>query len=155
MPIANISNNFSAQIDKLTADTGVCGNAPVQKVGRSWMRPTANGWDGNPLTLTGTAGIAAAFARDDLNAAYVKAVDTAAQADGGRLVDRWVSKAQVDYLAAMERAFRARHATSARCTLHAAARRAGQGSSGGVYSAVRDYLTTVLQAGYSAPKGPA
>jgi hypothetical protein len=64
----------------------------------------------------------------------------------GHIGDAASLKIQLDYVAAMERAFRSRHASPIRNIMHAAARHQGQGSSQGVFGAVRNYAQDLIAA---------
>ena len=89
----------------------------------------ATGWDGNLFDL---AGAARAFDRTAVNAQFVSAVaDVAAPGVSGDLV---VTTLQIDYMAAMQRAFVARHTMRRpRTMLHAMGRRGGHGNDAGVF----------------------
>lgn len=148
MPIAEIpvrlSKQRTAAQDVSTAQYSALTDSSIP---RQWWTPDANGWNGNPLSLTGATGIGEAFDRLLPNQQYVKACQDGA---GGRLADRMVSKMAVDYLASMERAYRAQYASSVRCRAHAAARRSGHGDDNGPYGAFISHLTDVLATGYAA-----
>lgn len=142
MPIGTVSDNFYDVIDRMTNDLQEAGDAPEEITQRPWMTPDLNGYDGDPLNI---GGMAAAFDTTDLNNAYATATQQAGAP--GRVVDRMVAKIQVDYLAAMERAYRARHATIVRCQMHAAGRRQGQGGEHGVLRTVRSYINELVTQG--------
>lgn len=159
MPIATIDPVFQTQLVTLTSQEATNSDA-AQLDGTQpvWWSPStavvAPNWNGNPLTITGTNSMARAFNRKESNDNYLKAIETSGTPQGGRVVDRIVTKIQVDYLAAMERAFRALHSTCTRCEMHAASRHLGAGSTNGVFTRVRDYLESTLSGGYIAPANP-
>ena len=107
-----LQNNMCAQASK---DTGV---------GRMWMLGTSIGsvWDGDVTDLTG---IKKAFDRSEILSTFNDIMDTDNPGSGA---DRMAMKFQSDYLAAMDRAFRTRHAGLVRCDLFAAERRQLQAS---------------------------
>lgn len=148
MPHGNISPNFNDQVEALSSTLQGSGNAAVAPVQRGWQSPPAvagvGAWDGNPFTIDGDESIGVPFYRTDLNKAYIAAITSSGGTGGGRVVDRMTTKIQVDYLAAMERAFRARHASSVRCTAHAAARL----KMSGAFRNTRDYLKELLAQGH-------
>lgn len=160
MPFGDISPNFDQQVDKIVNDLNqiyVSAVTTPSSVQRVWMMPEHENpvsppgtWDGGVFSITGSDSIAFAYDRSDLNNNYSQAIDTSGQSGGGRVVDRWLCKTQVDYLASMERSWRARHMSSIRGSAHALARIGGQGNNTAtVFHAVRAYLSDVLTAGYS------
>lgn len=160
MAIAYITPNFDGQLNKLISVHKAAGEATRLISQRQWMLPTlgdaAGGaeplWNGNLFDISG---IKNAFRRNDLNAQYDRAITTSGERDGGRLADRYVSKVQIDYLAAMERAFRARHGSYVRCSMHAAARKQGLGTEDvSSFTNVKDYLNQVIDEGYVVPAQP-
>ena len=154
MPIAEVGNTCldrqftELQSTALTTGESVLVSGVAPSVQRLWMMPSLETWNGDLFNISG---IGDAFCRDEFNAAYAEAVETAGTVAGGRLADRYVSKVQLYYIAAMERAFRARHASSVRCNYHAAGRRRGHGGEFSVFAAVKDYLLNTLASGYSGP----
>ena len=146
MPLGDPSPNFSTQVAKLVLDMGLAASAAQSPAQRAWFLPSPNSWDGSPFDLDG---ISSAFDREDLNNKYVDAIQSAGEPNGGKVVDRMTTKIQIDYLACMERAFRARHASSVRCAMHSAGRRSGQGDpTNGVLTAVRNYLAELVAMGH-------
>jgi len=108
---------------------------------RPWMMPPLRDWDGNLLDI---AGIAKAFARDEPNEDYKDSLNT----DAGTVGHAMGAKLQIDYMAMMERAFRTRHATVARCTTHAAGRRRAHGEPAGIHiGSVLQYAQDLLRSG--------
>ena len=117
-------DHLQALADYTTAGFG----ATCLEAQRQWYMPPLNGWSGNPLDIPETT---LAFDRDALNAVYIAVVSDDAQR--GRIGAASVLKLQIDYIAALERSFRTRHATSVRCRIHAGGRRRGHGASGGLF----------------------
>lgn len=71
----------------------------------------------------------------------------------GVVGDLIVSVLQGDWLATQERAFRARHSTKVRNTMHAAARRAGHGHEAGLFNkGVLNYVKHVVKLSKDARK---
>jgi hypothetical protein len=151
VPTAAVTSNFAGQALALAQVVTTQAQGILQQGRRTWAYPALNGWAGNPFDIPG---IKTAYDRTDANNQYVQATQTAQQPDGGRLADRLAAKLQVDFLAAQERAFRARQASAVRCTILAAARRQGQGQSSGVYLILPDYVADIIAEGYSGPKQP-
>jgi hypothetical protein len=147
MPLGNIDPNFQAQINQLGTEfnqywvaASTFGKQP------QWILPVKNNWDGSPFTISGPTSFASAYDRTTLNANYNQALQS------GNLTDRWSIKTQVDYMAMMERAFRARHATSIRCNAMSLGRQMGQGTQNtGVFYMLVNYLSSVNTIGQSAP----
>jgi len=76
-----------------------------------------------------------AWNRDDCNRMYVEEILSAAPGTQGDIISL---KRQIDFLAVEERAWRARHATFARCAAHAHGRLDGHGvADNGIFSRVR------------------
>jgi len=92
-----------------------------------WMRPT--GWNGNPFDHTG---MATPFDRSKSNNDAVRAIES--PNTPGVVQDIINACTMVDYLAVMERSFRARMTMNrSRRFAHLAGTRHGQGSSLGVF----------------------
>lgn len=93
-------------------------------------------------------GITAGFNRDDANANYEAII--ADPKAGGTTGDVISVKVQVDYVAIMERGFRARHCTPVRCFALATGRRNGHGQAKGIFGGgVGKYAQDALKAGQS------
>lgn len=148
MTVGNIVENFSTQLNELQDTNNGVADEALDGTQRPWMLPILNDWDGSPFTLDGDTGIGSAFNRDDANADYQTAVQTGTTDGGARTVDRMMAKVQVDYLAAAERAFRARHSTIVRSNLHAVARQQGQGSENGIFQTIQAYINSEYQQGH-------
>ena len=106
-----------------------------------WNRPTGVT---DPLDVPGTT---AGFDRAAINTNYGQVIGSAA---AGTIGDVVALKVQVDYVAVVERAFRARHCTPVRLLGFAAARRRGHGNGAGVLVAgVLGFAQDALKAGQS------
>jgi len=98
-------------------------------------------WDGDTLDLEN---LGKPFDRTEINEDFLEAIKDAE--NPGVTGDLQVCQLQGDYLACMERAFRSRHATRCRHTMHAAARRYGHGHNAGVIrKGVLGYLEGILK----------
>jgi hypothetical protein len=105
-----------------------------------WMMPVANGWKGSPFDYEG---MAQPYSRAQSNAWFTKATANAAQS--GSTGDLIATTTQVDYLACMERAFRARHTMSRpRAMCHTMGRKMGHGLDTGPLSrSIIEYIQGV------------
>ena len=143
MPIAEVHDRFRDQVAALQAAALAFANSVTAEEQRSWMTLSLNGWAGDPLDV---GGISSAFDRDAINQQYAEMLND--PADSGSLGSCLALKLQVDWLAMLERAFRARHATSVRCAVHSAARRKGHSSGGGVFAVgTLAYVQDIIKAG--------
>lgn len=86
-------------------------------------------WQGNPLV---GSSIRHAFSRDAIGAIYTEIVANG----GGSLGEAACMKVQSDWIAACERAYRSRHLTAVRSSIHAMGRNSGKGHNRGPYSKV-------------------
>ncbi len=87
-----------------------------------------------------------AFDREAINQNFAELF--AASDNAGTIGDATSLKLQGDYVAVVERAYRARVATPLRCMAHAAARRAGHGHAAGVFTGgVLQYAQDAIKAG--------
>ena len=94
--------------------------------------------------MTDIGSISTGFDRKQLNQLFASLIE-----DGnspGTAGDAVGVKIQIDYVGALERAFRARHASPLRCLAHAAARREGHGHSAGIFSDASGVLCFVSDA---------
>jgi hypothetical protein len=108
------------------------------------MPPPAS-WNGD---LHDLVGMNSAFSRDVLNSMYSAALFD--PNTGGTVGDCITAKAQIDWIATMERAFRTRHASRIRCAAHASARRRGHGSTNGIFTGtVLGYVQGMVQAAHN------
>lgn len=115
-----VTKVFNDQIYYLKLQNDKCAKASAETgTGRAWMiGPSGyNGWDGDTTDLTG---IKKAFDRSEITDAFNEIMDSNSPGTGA---DRMAMKFQSDYLAAMDRAFRTRHAGLIRSEMFAADRR--------------------------------
>lgn len=141
MIVPELNEDFVNHMQVLQDTAEANGAATCLDGQRKWYYPPLNGWSGNVTDITGMND---AFARDDLGTQY-QAVNTAAS--GGTIGESMVVKLQNDYIAAAERAFRTRHASSVRCRIHAASRRKGHGNSLGIFSTngnIQGWLNNII-----------
>jgi hypothetical protein len=149
-PVSQILAVFKTALTGLASSSLSIGSSLLGTGRRLWQRPDTTAWQGDPLDIPG---IAKAFDRGDLNADYEQAI-----ADGknpGTTGDVAAIKTQVDYVACLERAYRARQATPVRCLVHAGARRTGHGHARGVLlGGVVGYVESSIKAGGDAGGTP-
>lgn len=88
--------------------------------------------------------------RDNINRKYSNDVLAGPMSAGGNAGDLIAMKAQADFMATEERAFRARHASLVRCCAHMHSRLDGHGISGkGIFSFLRDGVQNAITKGGS------
>lgn len=136
---SEVRERFQAQIKALT-DTAAAVSAAATNLSAQtkWFTPDLGDWDGD---LQNTAAIASAFDRDENAEDVIKAYT-----DDGVSGDITAGQIQGDVLAAMERAYRARHSSSVRAKLHAVARLEGHvHENGPINGAIAGYVTRVLE----------
>jgi hypothetical protein len=137
---AQVDPTFNATVGGLADQAEAQAQAARGQGLRPWNAPDNAG---SPLDVPGTT---AAFDRAAIDAAYGRAIGDAASP--GTVGDCVALKVQSDYVAMMERAYRARHCTPVRLLAMAAARRAGHGQDGGVFrGGVLRYAADALKAG--------
>jgi hypothetical protein len=129
IPVNQPDPNFLEHIDKFEEVSEAAAKASLLDGQRKWAYPPLNGWNGDPQAITD---MNKAFDRNDLNAQYQELIKDKTQE--GKIGEVMVTKLQVDYIAAAERAFRTRHCSSVRARLHSAARRRGQGDKKGIFT---------------------
>lgn len=147
--LASADLNFASQLRLLALQSATVYLSVAAAGQRAWAIPDPGDgptWDYSLYSLTGPTGMNQAFRRNNsyvlpgLNEQYV----VAHTAGNGTQAEATSAKYQIDELAAMERAFRLRHATHVRCQAHAAARRGAHGSPLGVIyrkiKAANDFL---------------
>ena len=89
-----------------------------------------------------------AWDRNTINQTYSVDVLAGPGDAGGTVGDLIAMKWQADFMAAEERAFRARHASLVRCASHAHGRLNGHGQSGqSIFSFLKDAVQTHISAG--------
>jgi hypothetical protein len=139
---AIIHTVFTSTIKDLTEWAECTGRALNNKEQNKWFIPDKSKWSGDPLKIPE---IEKAFDREKINENYR---DLIKDADAiGTTGETTVLKQQLDYVAALERAYRLRHATSIRCALHNSVRREAHGHNKGVFQRVLTLVTDNLKAG--------
>ncbi len=93
---------------------------------RPWMIPKKLEDKFDPFDIQG---MKKGFDRKEPNDKYIEEM----KKEDGKLNKCSSYKFQICYVTMMERAFRARHSSFVRCTLHSAGRRKGQGKAQGVH----------------------
>jgi len=144
---AELSPIFLDLVSRLAETSGAAGAAASSWSKREWQTPPPRSWDGDHGKIKD---MSAAFDRTDLNAEYESIVgDPAAPGVVGDLIADGV---QIAYVGAMERAYRARHASPVRCLMHAAARRRGHGDPAGILKgSLVTHVQNVVAAGRNNP----
>lgn len=90
--------------------------------------------------------LGSSFDRTQIDEAYVATLSDAS--NPGTSADAMALKLQADRLAAEERAFRLRHCSPVRASVHAAARRSGHSSPAGVFGGcLQRYLEDIVREG--------
>jgi hypothetical protein len=141
--VADPSRTFQQLLTTLRDAAKADGDAALSGAAPTWFLPPD--WPGDPFDPDG---FAAAFQREDLNAAVEEALNGDAP-----MAELAGYKLQIDYIATLERAFRMRHASPAALAAMAAARRRGHGRDGGVFvGGVLRYVQDVLAAGGRPPE---
>lgn len=121
MPSGVLDPTFLTAVSRLIAHADNVAQANTNAELRAWFLGDETAWSGDPLDV---AAISDAFSRESVGSNYASALSSTT----GSLGDAMSAKLQSDKLAAMERAFRMRHASPIRSTLHAASRRMGHGN---------------------------
>lgn len=125
--VADIDPVFQKQLKSLQTQAAAEATARLAANQTQWMMPEKYDWAGS---LTDIEGLSSPFSRKYSNDKFVDAVKD--PKNPGTVGDLIVTTTQIDYLAAMERAFRVRHGSGrVRAMLHATARKKGQGQDGG------------------------
>jgi hypothetical protein len=152
VPHAILYSRYVAQSSNLGGNAGSNAFANEELGQRVWEVPDQNfspgpSWSGNPLDIGHEphegviAEIANAFDRIEIEEAYPFFL----LPPFGSMGDTASAKLQSDLLGAQERAYRLRAQTPIRCGIHAAVRRAGQGSSN--FGRIDNYLQDLITAG--------
>ncbi len=140
--VAAIRSRFRAQLTALQTGAKAAYAAALMQAPRRWFNPDPGAWSGD---LSDLPGMSAAFDRSDNSTDYQAAIK-----DGqnpGVVGDLMASQLQGDYLAVLERAYRARHHSSVRCLMHAAARYNGHADPKGLFQqGVLGYLANIIKA---------
>jgi hypothetical protein len=129
--VGRVHPAFEDQLTRLRALAAAAGAGTP-----GWWLPPASAWSGDVLDVPG---MAAAFDRSAVGADYAEALTT-----DGTAATAASLRVQNDYVAALERAFRARHRGPVRDAAHAAARHRGHGAARGVYDAALAYAKDLL-----------
>jgi hypothetical protein len=116
---------FQTNLQDLVAQAGDQAGMARGLLVRPWNRPDLAP---DPLDVPG---ITAAYDRKQIDVNYGELIQSGN--DAGTCGDVISVKTQGDYIAIMERGFRARHATPVRCIGHAMARRRGHSQPDGVF----------------------
>lgn len=132
--------DFSAKVKHLRVASKQNADALRLEEQPAWFYPH-DGWQGDVLEI---AGLNDAFSRAGVNRDYEACLNAQPPGSGGTAASL---KIQVDYAAAVERAYRTRHASPVRCALHAAARLAGHGHAQGPLEAAADYASDLIHRG--------
>lgn len=127
-PVGRIHDRFLDQVKAAKRNATVLDLATTAGAQREWALLSRGNWNGDTLDIPDTT---KAFDRDVINQDYELMMSDAQ--NPGSLGSCISLKMQVDWLAALERAFRTRHATIVRSSVHAIARRRGHGSAEGVF----------------------
>jgi hypothetical protein len=136
----DIHDIFFDNIQEITGQAGDQADMVRGKGTRPWNRP---GNVSDPLDIEG---ITQGYDRSAIDTNYAELI--ASGDDPGTCGDAISLKTQGDYIAEMERGFRARHATPVRCIGHAMARRKGHSQDTGVFrGGVLQHVQDALQAG--------
>lgn len=145
--VTELHEEFLRHIEQLEKTSKAADEASCLTGQRKWMNPPLQGWSGDPQDITG---LNKAFTRKAMNALYVAIMRD--ETPNGTIGETMVLKLMVDYIAALERAFRTRHCSSVRAKLHAAGRRRGQGSKDGLFTgSVVLWLERLLLAAHDDP----
>lgn len=133
---AQLYTPFVEQIGNLQTEATNIAESNQGDDQRTWRIPEL--WTGDPLDIPA---FKPPFDREKINEAYQ---DFFSGADN-RVADTMAAKLQGDHLGAQERAFRLRHASHIRCTMHAANRRGGHGkAAGGLFARISEHIQDVI-----------
>lgn len=139
---AEIRKTFRNQLESLAVTGQNIDQASQLRDQRRWTEINKGDWDGD---LSKISDLGKPFSREE-NANDTRDAIRDVNSPGA-IGDLMVSQLQGDYLALMERAFRARHQSEVRSQFHAAARRFGHGAPTGVLArGVLGYLEGILKA---------
>ena len=148
-PKGKIHDLMDAVLSLLAKQSTAAAGAVTSDNQPEWFVPSPDDWNGDPLDVKATT---KAFNRDEINENYRDAHKD--PEDPGTVADATVLKLQIDWIGAMERAYRLRHATSARCGFAAASRLAGHGHEQGTFlGGVKNHLVDILQEGAGPETG--
>jgi hypothetical protein len=142
-----IHDVFQNDIQQLTTQAGQQADMIRGKGTRPWNDPK---WSdaSKPKSPLDIPGITDGFNRDQIDTNYGQLIQSGS--DAGTVGDVICVKTQGDYIAEMERGYRARHATPVRCIGHAMARRKGHSMTNGVFQGgVLKHVQDALKGGQS------
>ncbi len=133
---------FEQQIKALRLACGRAAAAVLEGAQPRWMAPALLGWSGD---LNDADGMALPFDRAVANEQFVSAVSD--PTSPGTTADLVAATTMIDYLACMERAYRARHTMPRnRALLHAASRLDGHSQEqGALVVCALEYLRRVIR----------
>ena len=138
---ADVHSVFSGRLRQLIAAAAACADGFRRSGQRGWTVPDENDaeslFDVPALHQPG-------FDREPINVNYEQCFQD--EENPGTVGDVIGLKLQVDYVAAEERAYRFRHASTVRCLVHAAGRRMGD-SVGPVFRYVEETVGDVIRTG--------
>jgi hypothetical protein len=135
---------FQTNLQDIAKQDGKQADMIRGKGDRPWNRPDKAP---DPLDIPG---ITNAYNRQDVDANYAELLKSGS--DPGTCGDVICVKTQGDYIAEMERGFRARHATPVRCIGHAMARRKGHANDAGIFlGGVLKHVQDALKSGQASP----
>lgn len=139
MAVSRIVSNYTALLNALAQYA-----ASQEKAAKLGLPPkyfAPSGWNGDVFDIPA---LGLSFSRRELYGLFRTAVSSADA--GGTVGDLETIVLQGDFLAAAERAFRARHASSVRDKMHAAGRHRGQGDPRGVLtSGLNNFLKSLVK----------
>lgn len=144
-PKAKLHDSFTEALTDLASQATDISKGIRGTGQRAWQYPSS--LEESPLAIDK---LDTGFDREEINTNYEETI--ADGASPGTVGDVVALKTQGDYLAVMERAFRARHATPVRCLAHAAGRRKGHGHAKGIF---QGGLVTYIQDAIKAGSQPA
>ena len=145
-PKAKLHDRMNDVLELLAQYAEASYKAAIGEEQPTWFVPSADDWSGDPLDVKGTT---AAFNRDEINENYRDAHSTSGE---GTVSDSIALKLQIDWVGALERSYRMRHASAARCAFAAAGRLCGHGNEKGIFlGGVRNHIVDILQQG-AGPK---
>ena len=144
-PKAKLHDRMNDALELLAQYADASYKAATGKGQPVWFVPSPDDWGGNPLDIKG---LTQAFNRDKINENYRDSHSTAGE---GTVSDSIALKLQIDWIGALERSYRMRHASVARCAFAAAGRSCGHGNEKGVFKGgVRNHIVDILQQGAGA-----
>lgn len=142
-PKGKVHDTFKNNAEQLRVDAENVEKATLGTAQRKWQIAPLGQWGGDPLDIPG---ISEKFDRDEIHQNYAACLSD--YTNPGTVADTQALKLQNDWLTMQERAFRARHCTSVRAAIHAAARRSGHAHPQGVIqTGVVKYVEDILKKG--------